>query len=465
MKRLILMISGILATLTLSKSVCAQETVIADKVIAVVGNSAILYTDLLQAVDQIKAQQRQERYTPDRDPMSEAMELLLMQKLLSNQARLDSLEINSSAIAGEVENRVNQLVERLGSISKLEAMFNKPIFLIKSDLQAQYEDSFYAEAMRNDVESKVTVTPSEVERFFKTLDKDQLPMIPEQYCYSHIVKFPPDLKEAQYRTRERLLALRERIIKGETFAMLARLYSEDPGTSSYGGELAAANPNQYVQPFAEALTKLKPGQVSSVVETEYGFHIIQLIDKKGELYHCRHILMKPSFTTEEMERSKVLLDSIANLVKCDSMSFAAAAIRFSEDKLSKMNGGRVSNHELLKAQHINNAKATTIKFFKEELGNDYYAIKDLKVGDISAPFETTDLSGNTMTKIIRLDKIIPQHVADLNEDYLRIEEVALNDKKNRTFNKWVEEKIKTMYIRIDPEYRDLDYKYKGWVKK
>ncbi len=465
MKKLILLVSMILALGTMPKSMFAQENkVMAEKVIAVVGNSAILYTDLLQAVDQIRSQQMQNRYTPDVDPTSEALELLLMQKLLANQARLDSLPTNSAAISVSVDQRINELVKRLGSVAKLEAMFNKPIFLIKSDLQTQFEDISLAEAMRDEVESKVTITPSEVERFFKDFDKEKLPIVPEQYCYSHIIIYPPAQKEAQLRTRERLLELRQRVINGETFSTLARLYSEDESTRNRGGELGWSNPNQYVENFASALLKLKPGQVSPVVETEYGFHIIQLIDKKGDSYNCRHILMKPSYSSEEMARSTELLDSISNLIKCDSLSFIEAAFKFSEDKLSKMNGGQASNHSLLKAQHINNAKAASIKFFKEELGNDYYAIKDMKEGDISKPFETSDLQGNILTKIIRLDKIIPQHSAAMNEDYIRIEEVALQNKIDKVFTEWLEDRIKEMYIRIVPEYRNLKFRYKGWVK-
>ena len=465
MKKLIWIMSAVMTFMMVSKPMYAQDNkVVAEKVIAVVGNSAILYTDLLQAIDQLRAQQMQNRYTPDYDITSSALEELLMQKLLSNQARLDSLPVNSAAISSSVDQRVNELIERLGSLGKLEAMFNKPVFLIKSDLQDQFEDITLAENMRNNVESKVSITPSEVERFFNEFDKSKLPIVPEQYCYSHIVMYPPAHKDAQLRTKERLLTLRQRIINGETFAMLARLYSEDESTRSYGGDLGWSNPNQYVAPFSDALVKLKPGQVSSVVETEYGFHIIQLIDKKGESYHCRHILMKPSYSSDEMAISNAKLDSIANLIRCDSMSFMEAAIKFSEDKLSKMNGGRVSNHDMLKARHINNAKATTIKFFKEDLGQDYYAIKDLSEGEISKPFETRDLNGNVLTKIIRLDKIIPQHFADINEDYIRIEEVALENKKSKVFKKWIEEKIKDMYIRIDPEYHNLKFTYEGWVK-
>jgi peptidyl-prolyl cis-trans isomerase SurA len=228
----------------------------------------------------------------------------------------------------------------------------------------------------------------------------------------------------------------------------------------------------YVQPFAEALEKLKPGQVSEIVETEFGFHIIELIDKKGDLYHCRHILLRPTYTREELLQPAHQLDSIARLIRLDSISFSDAAQRFSDDASSKMNGGIVSNHDILARQGVyDGARLTATRFLKEDFGmdggkalEDYNALIRLKVGEVSDSFQTVDLMGNQMSKIVKLVEIIPPHVASLKDDYVRLEEMALNQKRERYFREWLDKKIESMYIYIDPEYRKWEFENKKWIK-
>lgn len=227
----------------------------------------------------------------------------------------------------------------------------------------------------------------------------------------------------------------------------------------------------FVQPFADALAELKPGQVSEVVETEYGFHIIQLIDKKGDLYHCRHILLRPTYTVEELVEPMKELDSIADLIRKDSITFEKAAREFSDDAYSKMNGGIVSNRDLLERYNAFDAKLTATRFLEEDFGmgtgksiEDYNAIKQLKVGEISPAFRSQDLVGNELSKIIKLVEVIPPHPASLEEDYLRIESMALADKQEKVFNKWLDKKIESMYVYIDPEYRNGEFVNKNWVK-
>ena len=259
-----------------------RRQVMLDKVVAVVGGSAILHSEVEEYCVALKDQRRQMGYTSDRDPMSESLEALLEQKLLYNQALLDSVEVNTSDIAARIETYVQSLVAEAGGIAELEAKEHMPIYTYRELLRQRYEEQAYAQAMRQDVVGRVTVVPGEVERFYKRVDKDSLPMIGEQYVYAHITKFPSSLKEAQQRTKERLLDMRERVITGQTkFSVLARMYSMD-GSAMYGGEMEPGPSSFYVRPFAEALEKLKPGQISEIVETEFGFHIIELIDKQGE---------------------------------------------------------------------------------------------------------------------------------------------------------------------------------------
>ena len=472
-RKIVLFIASATLVLTSSHNAIAQRRqVMLDKVVAVVGGSSILYSEVKEYAEAIVAQQRQMGYTSEREPMHEALETLLQQKLLYNQALLDSVEINSGEVTKSVENYLQSLIQECGGIQELEIREHMPIFNYREMLRTRYEEQAYAQALQQQIVSKVSIVPGEVERFYRDIDKDSLPMIGEQYVYAQITKFPASMKEAKQRTKERLLDMRERIVTGQTkFSVLARMYSVD-GSAMYGGEMQPAPSSIYVRPFAEALEKLKPGQISEIIETEFGFHIIELIDKKGDLYHCRHILLRPTYTRDELMQPAHQLDSIARLIRLDSLSFSDAALRFSDDASSKMNGGIVSNHDILARQGIyDGARLTTTRFLKEDFGldggkalEDYSALMRLKVGEVSDSFQTTDLMGNQMSKIVKLVEIIPPHTASLKDDYVRLEEIALNQKRENYFREWLNKKIESMYIYIDPEYRKWEFENKKWIK-
>ena len=472
-RKIVLFIVSATLVLTSSHNAMAQRRqVMLDKVVAVVGGSSILYSEVKEYAEAIVAQQRQMGYTSEREPMHEALETLLQQKLLYNQALLDSVEINSGEVTKSVENYLQSLIQECGGIQELEIREHMPIFNYREMLRTRYEEQAYAQALQQQIVSKVSIVPGEVERFYRDIDKDSLPMIGEQYVYAQITKFPASMTEAKQRTKERLLDMRERIVTGQTkFSVLARMYSVD-GSAMYGGEMQPAPSSIYVRPFAEALEKLKPGQISEIIETEFGFHIIELIDKKGDLYHCRHILLRPTYTRDELMQPARQLDSIARLIRLDSLSFSDAALRFSDDASSKMNGGIVSNHDILARQGIyDGARLTTTRFLKEDFGldggkalEDYSALMRLKVGEVSDSFQTTDLMGNQMSKIVKLVEIIPPHTASLKDDYVRLEEIALNQKREKYFREWLNKKIESMYIYIDPEYRKWEFENKKWIK-
>lgn len=446
-----------------------RRQVMLDKVVAVVGGSSIVYSEVADYARQLVEQRRQEGYTSDRDPMNEALEALMTQKLLYNQAQIDSVEINSNDILSQVEDQVQQMVDMEGSISKLEAKQHMAIFNIREILRQRYEEQAYASAMQREVVSKVTVIPGEVERYYKSLSKDSLPTIADQYVYAQITKFPKSMKEAKQRARERLLDMRERVITGKArFDNLARMYSVD-GTALRGGEMDPTPLAGLDEAFAKTLEGMKPGQISEVVESQYGFHIIQLLDKRGQLYHFRHILLRPEYTSDELGETLNQLDSIADLIHKDSITFEKAALRFSDDAASKMNGGIVSNHDILERYQAFDAKLTVTKFLKEDFGrfkslDDYNALIRLKPGEVSDAFLTEDLLGNQLGKIVKLVEVIPTHPASLNEDYLRLEEMALQDKQERVFREWLTKKIDGMYVFIDPEYRNGEFENKHWVK-
>jgi peptidyl-prolyl cis-trans isomerase SurA len=443
-----------------------------DKVVAVVGGSSILHSEVSELADALVEQRRKMGYTSDRDPMNEALEKLLEQKLLYNQALIDSIETNTAGISTRLEEYLQSLITEAGGIAELEAKEHMPIFTYREMIRSRYEEQAYAEAMRNTIVGKITVVPGEVERFYKRVDKDSLPVIGEQYVYAHITKFPASLKEAQQRTKERLLDMRERIITGQTkFSVLARMYSLD-GSAIYGGEMEPMPAQYFVRPFAEALEKLKPGQISEIVETEFGFHIIELIEKRGDVYRCRHILLRPTFTYEELAQPANELDSIARLIRMDSLSFDAAALRHSDDVISKYNGGIVSNSDVLaRMGGYGGARLTATRFLKEDFSaqggkslDDYAALMRLKVGEVSDSFNTTDLMGNQMSKIVKLVEIIPAHTATLEDDYIRLEEMALQQKQESVYREWLTSKIAAMYVYIDPEYRSDEFENKEWIK-
>lgn len=470
MKRVSILTVGLL--LMALNGVCAQQQVLLDKVVAVVGNSAILHSDLEEYATRLTEQRRQQGYTSDRDAKNEALEALLMQKLLYQQAQIDSVEVDLGGIQTRAEEQLQTMIERTGSIRELEEQYHMPVYNIREQLRQLLTEQSYAQSMQNEITSKVTVTPGEVERYFKSLSRDSLPTIPEQYVYAQITKFPASIAKAKRRTRERLLELRGRIMSGEArFETMARMYSVD-GSAMRGGEIDPTPLQGLFQPYADALAEMKPGQISEVVETQAGYHIIQLIDKRGNLYHSRHILMRPSYTADELTEPMRELDSLADLIRKDSITFEEAAKLHSDDGLTKMNGGLVTNHDILERADAMDVNYTQTKFLKEDFANDsyhkpyvdYLHLSRLKVGGISDAYQAQDVLGNELSKIIKLLEIIPAHKASLEADYLRLEQMALAAKQERTFRQWLDKKIDGMYVQIAPEFRDGEFENKKWVK-
>ncbi len=460
----------VVAIAATSMAFADKRQVMLDRVVAVVGGSSILYSEVSQMAKQLVEQRRAEGYTSDRDPMNEGLEELMKQKLLYNQAEIDSVVVGADGrIEAQVEEMLQGMIAQEGSVAELEAKQHMALFNYRDILRQTVKEQVYAQEMRMHVVANVVVTPGEVTRFFKDLKEEEKPLVPEQYVYAHIVRFPASQEEAKRRTRERLLDMRERIISGKSnMGILARTYSQDPGTAMKGGEMPPTALSGLTGPFAEALAELKPGQISEVVETQYGFHIIELLDEpKGGLYHFRHILLKPQYTIEEQMEPITFLDSLSTAIKADSITFEAAALKHSQDDLTKMNGGLVTNHDLLMHYNQGNVKYTATKFRREDFGarqQDYMNLITMKVGDVSSAFVATDIKGDVISKIVKLLEIIPTHSASLEEDYLNIEEMALIDKKNKVFDEWMKEKIDGQYVYIAPDFREGEWEYPNWVK-
>ncbi len=459
----------IVAALCLTAAWAQKRQVMLDKVVAVVGSSSILHSEVSEYARQLIEQRRAEGYTSDRDPMNEALEAIMTQKLLYHQGQIDSVTVSEADILSRVEDQVQAMIAEAGSISELEAIHHMPIFNIREMLQQRMREQSFAQSMRYTVEGKVSVIPGEVEHFYNSISKDSLPTVAEQYVYAHITKYPKSIKEAKQRTKERLLEMRERIIKGQAkFANLARMYSQD-GTAMRGGEMDPTPLSGLDPAFGDALEQLRVGQISEVVESQFGFHIIELLGKQGQLYHFRHIILKPSYTAEELSESLTTLDSLVQLIRADSITFEQAALEHSDDKTSKMNGGIVSNQAILERYQAFDANLMVTKFLREDFAqfsalDDYNRLIMMKEGEVSNSFLTTDAMQDQLAKVVKLVKVIPTHTASLADDYLRLEQLALQDKKERVFNEWLTSKIKSMYVYIDPAFREGEFENKQWVE-
>lgn len=423
-----------------------------DKTVALVGNEIITISQLENEVQLMMAQ----GLASDGNMRCEILENLLVQKLFLTQARLDSLVVNMDQVESDLTNRVNEMMMSIGGEAEIEKYFKKPLHKLKNDWRNVLMEQSLTQQMQQKVMGDAPqMTPSEVEKFYKKTDKDSLPIISTQYKISQIVLYPSK-EAAALVVKEKLLELRNRIIKGEKFSTLASLYSQD-GTAVRGGELGMAPKNLYWPAFSDAAMALKPGQISQIVETPDGYHIIQMIEKDGDMFNARHILIKPSYTNEDKTKAFKTLDSLKRKIETDSMTFFIAARAYSQDLKSAVNGGIMVDE---------NTGSTY--FEKDQLKPaDYYMLKDMKPGQISEPFESLDnegRSGNTIYKIIKLEEIVPSHTANIKQDFMIIQSIANNRQKMDAIDKFIKEKQSTTLIIVDDMYRKCNFDNEGWIK-
>lgn len=442
-----------LAVMPLSTLSAQKYDGIIDKTVALVGNSMILLSQIESEVQMMQFQ----GYVSDRNLRCEVLENMMVSKLFYTQAQLDSLAVNPDMVDAALEDRVNNILSQLGGEEQVEKYFGKPLHKLRQEWRETFMEQNLAQEMQREVAGKITeVTPKEVQQFYKSAPKDSLPIIPTQYQYSQIVLYP-NVERAKLAVRERMLEFRQRILDGEKLSVLATLYSEDPGSAMRGGELGMASRSIFWPAFSDAAMSLKEGQVSPIVETPDGFHIIQLITKSGDMFNARHILLKPKYTLEDRDSAFIRLDSIRTVVLEDSLTFDQAARIYSQDAKSRTNGGQVSD------------PATGAPMFDVDRLKpaDYNVLKNMKEGEISQPFESVDdegRSGNTVYKIVRLEKIRPSHPASFEEDFNVLLDIATNQKSVREIEKFIKEKQETTYIVIDPMFQKCDFRRDGWVK-
>ena len=425
-----------------------------DKSIAVVGNEMISISQLEEEVQMMRAQ----GLASDRNVRCELLEQMMESKLFLMQARLDSLSVNNDMVEGELRNRMDMIRSQLGGDEEMEKYFGKPLYRLRQEWRKALEDQSLTQQMQSNIMSDIPeITPFEVKQFVESLDSADLPVVPMKYQLSQICIYP-DREAANIAVKERLLAIRERIINGEKFSTLARIYSQDPGSAMKGGELGMASKSIFWPAFSDAAMALKPGIVSQIVETPDGFHIIEVLEKKGDMFNARHILMKPEYTSQDMENAFRVLDSLKTELGNGAVTFDLAARFYSEDPATKTNGGQMSDPNTGSAYfEIDQLKP-----------QDYAAIKDLKEGEISAPFESLDnegRSGNTIYKIIKVDKIIPAHTATFSEDYDLLLSIVKQKKSMESIDNFINEKIGTTYIVIDPLFKDCAFNREAWSEK
>ena len=426
-----------------------KESNIIDKVVAVIGNEAVLLSDIEMEV----YRQKMRGMLSEENLFCRILEEMLQSRLLIAQAKIDSLHVTPAAVQADVDMQINLWIAQLGSEKAVEDQFKKPMSKIREMMQEQAEEQGLIQQMRGEIVKGIEITPADAKKFYESIPADSMPIIPEQYSFQQIVIYPPSA-DANFEVKERLLELRERIINGEKFSTLAILYSQDPASAKLGGELGLTNVTDLVAAFKNAALALKPGQVSHIVETEYGFHIIQMIEKQSkDLINVRHILLKPVYSPNEQRKAFSRLDSIKNLITSDSIKFEVAALYFSQDDKTRMSGGLVANPQTLSP-----------RFDKDQLRSNYFVLRDLKVGQISDPFKSTDDHGREVYKIVKLREIIPSHKANLKDDFAIIKNMAEGQKQMEKLIKWLDKKQAETYIRIDDDYKDCKFESKNWIR-
>jgi peptidyl-prolyl cis-trans isomerase SurA len=424
-----------------------------ESVAAIVGNEVIYLSDIENTIADLR---RNGNRTPIDELRCNVFHQLLVSKLFLDQARIDSIKVTDDSVEGDLNMRMNDAIRQAKSEEALVAYFKKSMIEIRRDIKKSLIEQEIVREVQSKIAKNVTVTPNALKRYFASIPKDSLPVIPAKYELSIIQLDPPSNEENKAEARQKLLDIRSEILGGKSFNVEAVLYSEDEGTARNGGEVGYLTRGELEKEYADVAFGLTKNTVSKIVETKVGFHIIQLIDRKGDLVNTRHILIRAKVKPEQETIAIAKLDSLANLIRKDSLKFAVAAFRYSTHKDSRVNGGKFVS--------VNPSDRTTW-FTLQELNKDMYMkIRDMKVGEISDPFMTTDELNNVVFRIVKIDNESPAHTANLKDDYQSLYNAALSNEQAKVYDKWVKEKILITYIKISEEFRSCDFLKTGWLK-
>lgn len=456
---------------TLSDSTNVQSIV--DEVIWVVGDEAILKSD----VESMRLQAQQEGVRWNGDPDCAIPEQLAVQKLYLNQAAIDSIEVTEADIAAGIEQQIEYMISVIGSREKLEEYHKKTMNQIRSTLRESYRDRQMIQEMQRHLVKDISVTPAEVRRYFNNLPQDSIPFVPTEVEVQILTQTPRVEQEEINRVKDELRDYTDRVNKGETsFQTLARMYSEDPGTARRGGELGFTGRATLDPAFANVAFNLTdPKKVSKIVESEFGFHIIQLIDKRGDKVNVRHILRKPIVSQDAIDKSLARLDTVATAIRdgvppemiksiykdkegraIETFTFEDAVTLFSDDKDTRNNKGLMANVT---------QNGRTSRFQLQDLPPEVARVVDnLKVGEISAPFQMINERGKTVCAIAKLKSRTEGHKATITEDFQVMKDVVLNKRRQEVLHEWVVNKIKSTYVHVNDRYKDCQFEYQGWIK-
>lgn len=425
-----------------------------DEVVWVVGDEPILRSD----IEMTRMQGMAEGVNWGRNPDCAIPEQIAVQKLFLHQASIDSIEVTENEISRGIDQQINRWIEVAGGREKLEEYRKKTINEMRAELHDDFKNQLLIQQMKNKIVEHVKVSPADVRAYFRSLPQDSVPFVPMEVEVQLLVRLPRVKQEEINRVKDLLRNFTDRVNKGETtFSTLARLYSEDPVSARTGGEMDYTGRGYLDPAFANVAFNLTdPNKISKIVETEFGYHIIQLIDKRGDKIKCRHILLKPKVSMEEIEKASHQVDSIANDIRAGKFTFEEAASYLSEDKDTRNNQGLMTN---------NTGESMTSRFQMRELPTEVARVVDtMKVGEISQPFQMINNKGKTVVAIAKLKSRTDGHCATITEDFQVMKNVVLNKEREKNINNWVSDKIKHTYVWMSDRYKDCDFKYKGWIK-
>ena len=450
MKRATLCLFAVLCSLT-----CVAQKNVIDEVVWVVGDDAILRSDVERRRLEYGAQVKG-------NPYCVIPEQLALQKLFLHQAVIDSISVTDAEVNQYVEQDINEKILMAGSKEKLEEYMKLPMVQIREELFDQYKNELTAQRMRSHLTEDVKVTPAEVRRYFKDMPEDSLPLIPTQVEVQLLVIQPHIPQSEIDRIKSLLRDYAERVNNGSTsFSTLARLYSEDPGSARQGGEMPYMGKAELDPGFANVafgLTDTK--KVSKIAQSEFGYHIIQLIDKRGDKMKCRHILKRPEVAQEDIDSTLNVLDSITSDIRSEKISFEDAVRYVSDDKDTRNNRGILSNNKET-GETTTRFEMSELSAFSSELAR---VVEKLEVGELSKPFTMINTKGKTVCAIARLKSRTLTHRANVTEDFQVLKGIVENKKGEGVILNWIKDKQKSTYIRINPDWRDCEFQYEGWVK-
>ena len=431
----------------------AQEKNMIDGVVWVVGDEAILRSDVEQ--ERIRAQYEGQRLQGD--PYCIIPEQIAIQKLFIHQAKIDSIEVNDGQVESQVNSQMNFFIRQIGSREKLEEYYRKTYSEIKDEMRQTIADQSLVQQVQQSLVENIKVTPSDVRKYYSTLSNDSIPTVPAQVEVQIITLEPPIPEEVIEATKNRLREYADRVKSGNAdFSMLARLYSDDTESAKQGGELGFSGRATFVPEFANAAFALtEPGSISRVIETEFGFHLIQLIERRDDRVNCRHILLRPKITSDIKIKTLNMLDSIANDIRTEKISFETATSLMSSDKDTRMNSGIMTNQN-------NGSSRFEYQDLPPEIAKIVYTMKP---GEISEPFSMfSQKLGRDVYAIVKLKNHIPSHKANITDDFQTLKTMCENQLREKTIKEWLIKKIADTYIYISPEWRECNFEFQ-WIKK